>query len=117
VYDGGGGGGGDEVDVVVDDDVLLLVEGVVEDVVDEEVVDDDVVDDVGGVPVGSVKSRRFRDPEPALFTTPGVAAPASADATALGDAPGFCARYSAAVPATCGVAIEVPLSVAVPPLL
>ena len=53
-------------------------------------------------------ARRFGLPVPGSPTTLGVAASTSADCTAAGVAAGFCCRYSAATPATCGVAMEVP---------
>jgi len=52
-----------------------------------------------------------------FFTTPDVAFPLNADATAAGLAPVFDWRYSAATPTTCGVAIDVPLIVLVAVLL
>jgi hypothetical protein len=60
------------------------------------------------VPPELVKSSRFGDPLPPLFTTPVVALLASAAATVAGKAVGFPSRYSAAAPTTCGVAIDVP---------
>jgi hypothetical protein len=53
------------------------------------------------------------DPDPALVTTPVVALLVTAPATTDGVAEGLPCRYSAATPAACGVAIDVPLSVAV----
>ncbi len=50
-------------------------------------------------------------PVPGLFTTPLVALLVRALATADGEALGFAERYSAAAPAVCGVAIDVPLIV------
>src|ERR671918_49910 len=43
----------------------------------------------------------------------GVALPVTAPFTCAGEAPGFPSRYSAATPATCGDAIDVPLMVLV----
>ena len=60
---------------------------------------------------------RFGLPAPAFDTALTVAAPISALATVAGVAAGFVARYSAAAPATCGVAIEVPLRMLVAVLL
>ena len=48
---------------------------------------------------------------PALVTTPAVACEVMYDATVAGEAPGEVDRYFAAAPATCGVAIDVPLIV------
>ena len=53
----------------------------------------------------------FGDP-PASLTRSALAAPSSIEATSEGLALGLPARISAAAPATCGAAIEVPLSVA-----
>lgn len=53
-------------------------------------------------------SRRFGEPVPGLPTTPVVAAVVSAEETCAGVAVLFAARYSAAAPVTCGVAIDVP---------
>src|SRR4051794_12954233 len=63
--------------------------------------------------MNDVYRSRFGEPEPGLLTTPDVALPFSADATCAGVADGLAARYSAAAPVTCGVAIDVPLSVSV----
>src|SRR4051794_14763644 len=65
----------------------------------------------GGVPPKIEYSSRFGDPLPGLRTTPLVELLISALATADGVAVVFVARYSAATPATCGVAIDVPLIV------
>ena len=67
-----------------------------------------------------INARRFGDPVPASVTTAGVAAPETAPATLAGAAVGFICRYNAAMPATCGDAIEVPDHVAVvvvPPII
>src|SRR4051812_4428338 len=61
-----------------------------------------------GVP--SVKSNRFGDPAPADVTAPRVAAPMSQLRTDAALAFGFVWRKSATAPATCGVAIDVPLN-------
>ena len=53
----------------------------------------------------------FGDPDPAPVTTFGVLAAINAVATAAGVAVGFTLRYSAATPATCGEAMDVPLIV------
>lgn len=58
-------------------------------------------------------ARRFGDPVPALVTTPGVAPATMASATPDGDIEGSASRCRAAIPATWGVAIEVPLTVLV----
>ncbi len=62
----------------------------------------------GGVVEFPTLSRRFGDPVPGLVTTFGVAALTRAVATWAGVAVGLAARWSAAAPTTCGVAIEVP---------
>ena len=61
--------------------------------------------------------RRFGDPVPAFVTLFSVALPVSAAVTAAADEVGFSWRYSAAAPATCGDAIDVPPIVAVAVLL
>ncbi|MEY3483132.1 MAG: hypothetical protein RLZ40_1175, partial [Actinomycetota bacterium] len=101
-----------DVDVV---DVEVVVGKVVEVVVDVEV----VVVVVGssssafGTGVSNEKARRFSDPVPGLLTALRVADVAIADATCAGVSAEFCDNASAATPATCGAAIEVPLSVRV----
>src|SRR4051812_33322766 len=65
----------------------------------------------GVVPPVPVDSSRFGEPVPGLPTTFGVALATSASRTCCAVAPVWSARYSAAAPATCGVAIEVPLIV------
>ena len=55
----------------------------------------------------------FGVPADALLILPGVAALVSASTTAAGVAVGWPARYSAAAPTTCGVAVDVPLIVLV----
>ena len=57
------------------------------------------------------KRRRLGEPFPALFTTPCVALEVIVEATWEGVAVGFVSRYVATTPATCGVAIDVPLIV------
>ena len=57
------------------------------------------------------------EPVRALPTTPAVAPEVMALTTAVGVADGFAERYRAATPATCGLAIEVPLIVFVAVLL
>jgi hypothetical protein len=74
----------------------------------------------GGVvvpPVPSVYSSRFGEPVPGEPTTPVVAVEVSSAAMVAGEAPGLACANSAAVPVTCGVAIEVPLIVFVAVLL
>jgi hypothetical protein len=75
----------------------------------------------GGVvvppPVPSVYSSRFGEPVPAEPTTPVVALDVSSEAMVAGEAPGLACAISAAVPVTCGVAMEVPLIVLVAVLL
>ena len=58
-----------------------------------------------------IYKRLAGDPMPALMTMFAVALFSNAVATAAGVAKGSPARYSAAAPATCGAAIEVPLIV------
>lgn len=61
--------------------------------------------------------RRFGEPEPGLPTTPVVALLTRKFVTWLGLQLGFADRTSAAAPATCGEAIDVPLAVRVAVLL
>jgi len=68
-------------------------------------------------PMNAVYSSRFGDPVPALVTFPDVALPVRAEVTVEGEAPGLPCRYSAAAPATCGDAMDVPLIVFVEVLL
>src|ERR1700741_653842 len=68
-----------------------------------------------GPPPVPVKSSRLGEPAPAPVTLSGVALAVSAAVTSAGGASGLAARCTAAAPATCGVAIEVPLIVFVPP--
>src|SRR4029453_16937620 len=72
----------------------------------------------GGVPTGGVVvpapmapmySSLFGEPLPGLVTLPAVASATMASRTWAGVRAGLFARYSAATPVTCGVAIEVPL--------
>ena len=65
----------------------------------------------GGAVPSSEYSRRFGEPVPGLVTLPVVALVVIALATVAGEAAGAPCRYSAATPATCGVAIDVPLIV------
>jgi hypothetical protein len=65
----------------------------------------------GGAAVRPEKSRRLGEPFPAPFTTPCVALEVIVEATCDGVAVGFVSRYAATTPATCGVAIDVPLIV------
>src|SRR5690606_4972469 len=62
----------------------------------------------GVVPPSPTYSRRLGEPLPGLPTTPLVAAEVSAVETCAGLAEGLSARYRAAAPATCGLAMEVP---------
>jgi hypothetical protein len=77
----------------------------------------DVKFTVGGVasppPEEATYSKRLGDPVPALVTLLGVALLFNDVATASGVAVGLAAKYSAAAPATCGVAMDVPLMVLV----
>ena len=66
----------------------------------------------GGAPL-STKSRRLGEPVPGLPTTPAVASATSSLRTCDGVQDGFTEAISAAAPAACGVAIEVPLIVLV----
>ena len=111
-----------EVDVDVVDVEVVDVEVVVGKVVDvvEVVVEVEVVvvvvgssSSAFGTGVSNEKTRRFSDPVPGLLTTFRVADVAIADATCAGVSAEFCDNASAATPATCGAAIEVPLSVRV----
>ena len=80
---------------------------------------------VGGVVVGGVSSSalgtgvsseytsRLKEPWPGFVTTLRVDDVASAAATSAGVRAGFCPSASAATPATCGAAIEVPESIRV----
>jgi hypothetical protein len=52
---------------------------------------------------------RFGEPVPALVTRPVVALFTTQLLTSVADAVGLADRYSAAAPATCGEAMEVPL--------
>ena len=113
--------GGVVVEVEVDVDVVdvEVVVGKVVDVVEVVVEVEVVVVVVGssssafGTGVSNEKARRFSDPVPGLLTTLRVADVAIADATCAGVSAEFCDNASAATPATCGAAIEVPLSVRV----
>src|SRR5439155_26598621 len=58
-------------------------------------------------------SSLFGEPVLALVTLSAVAVPTSVSRTCCGVIVGFCASSSAASPATCGVALEVPLMVVV----
>ncbi len=74
------------------------------------------VDVLVGVGVGPVLpkseySSKLGEPVPGLVTLPEVALLTRALRTVAGEALGLLWRYSAATPATCGVAIEVPLMV------
>ena len=73
----------------------------------------------GGVvpPVPNVYSSRLGEPVPGEPTTPVVAVDVSREAMVAGAAPGLACANSAAVPVTCGVAIDVPLIVFVAVLL
>ena len=105
-----------EVDVVeVDVDVVdvEVVVGKVVDVVEVVVVVVGSSSSAFGTGVSNEKARRFSDPVPGLLTTLRVADVAIADATCAGVSAEFCDNASAATPATCGAAIEVPLSVRV----
>ena len=67
----------------------------------------------GGVPPSSKRlySKRFGEPDPALVTLSGVELLTIALATSAAVADSSESRYSAATPATCGLAIDVPLIV------
>ena len=64
----------------------------------------------GGVPL-TTKSNLFGEPVPGLLMTPLVALLTSESRTCCGVKVGFWASTRAAAPATCGVAIDVPLMV------
>src|SRR5262249_8322968 len=66
-----------------------------------------------GASVTSEYSSRLGDPLPAPVTRSGVAELTMALLTVGGVAVGWLSRYNAATPATCGVAIDVPLIVLV----
>ena len=66
-----------------------------------------------GAGVKSENAIRFSEPVPGLVTALRVADDAIADATSAGDIAEFCDSASAAIPATCGAAIEVPDNVRV----
>src|SRR4051812_34436917 len=68
-------------------------------------------------PMKPTYSSLFGEPLPGLLTTPADALEVSALATCAGVAEGLAARYSAAEPVTCGVAMDVPDSVCVAVLL
>jgi hypothetical protein len=64
-----------------------------------------------GTAVGLAYASLFGDSVPALVTTLLVAALITADMTVAGDAAGTADKYRAAIPATCGDAIDVPFNV------
>ena len=100
-----------EVDVdVVDVEVVV---GKVVDVVEVVVVVVGSSSSAFGTGVSNEKARRFSDPVPGLLTTLRVADVAIVDATCAGVSAEFCDNASAATPATCGAAMEVPLNVRV----
>jgi hypothetical protein len=110
----------DDVEVVEVEVVDVVEIGNVVDVVEVvEVVD--VVDVVVvvssssafGTGVSNEKTSRLSEPVPGFVTVFRVADAAIADATSLGVSAEFCESASAATPATCGAAIEVPESVCV----
>src|SRR3712207_2433426 len=63
----------------------------------------------GGVPPSPTNSSLFGEPVPGLVTLFDVALLTSVSRTCCGVKPGFAASTSAAAPATCGAAIDVPL--------
>ncbi|MDX6720335.1 MAG: hypothetical protein QOJ63_2589 [Solirubrobacteraceae bacterium] len=67
----------------------------------------------GAVAPSDEYSSRFGEPAPGLVTLPAVAEAFTTPETVAGEAAGLPCRYSAATPATCGVAIDVPLIVLV----
>src|SRR5262245_21003310 len=67
----------------------------------------------GGGEPPATNSSRFGEPAPGFTMTPGVASATSRSRTCCGVKVGFADRTSAAAPAVCGVAMEVPLSTAV----
>ena len=66
-----------------------------------------------GTGVSSEYTSRLKEPWPGFVTTLRVDDVASAAATSAGVRAGFCPSASAATPATCGAAIEVPESIRV----
>lgn len=92
------------VDVVVDDVEVVEVVEVVDVVVG-------VSSSAFGAGVSNEYNSRLSEPLPALVTALRVADDAIADATSAGVRALFCDSASAATPATCGDAIEVPESV------
>jgi hypothetical protein len=99
------------VDVVEIGNVVDVVEVVeVVDVVDVVVVSSS---SAFGAGVNNEKTSRLSEPVPGFVTVFRVADEAIADATSLGVSAEFCESASAATPATCGAAIEVPESVRV----
>src|SRR6266508_4322951 len=69
------------------------------------------------LPAGALTTKRslFGEPVPGLTTTPLVALLTRKSRTCCGVKPGLAAATRAAAPATCGVAIEVPLLMSVAP--
>src|SRR5690606_23389338 len=61
------------------------------------------------VPPRPVLGGTYGEPEAGLLTLPGEPLETRWSRTVCGEADGLSARYSAAAPATCGVAIDVPL--------
>ena len=82
------------------------------DVEDDVDVDETVV--VGDTTLSApTKSSEFGEPAPISVNAPDVALSLMRDATCAGERFGCDSRMRAAAPATCGAAIDVPLSVAV----
>lgn len=65
---------------------------------------------VGVIDPSPTYKSKFGDPTPALPTTPCVAWATSCAETAAGDKDGSLSNNRAAAPATCGAAMDVPLS-------
>src|SRR5688572_17964779 len=70
-------------------------------------------DAFGGASAKLAYSKRFGEPVPAFVILFTVAAAVSALATAAGWVAGLSCRYRATAPATCGDAMDVPLSTAI----
>src|SRR3712207_4029636 len=75
----------------------------------------DTGDPPGGVLPPPMYSSRLGEPAPSPESFHALALPRMALPTVAGAADGLPCRYSAAAPATCGLAMEVPSMVLVPP--
>jgi hypothetical protein len=70
-----------------------------------------------GPAISPLYSIRLGDPAPRFFTTPAVALASIFASTSAGEIPGSSSRSKAATPATCGVAMDVPLRLKLPVLV